>query len=405
MRLRLALAVAAAAVLGAPVGADAAERPAVSARTAIVVDARDGYVLYRRDPAVERPIASATKLMTVLVALEELPLGRKLRAVPYDPAPAESRIDLRTGERMSVADLLRALLLESANDAAETLAVRAAGSVGAFVRRMNERAAELGLRHTRFANPIGLDAPGAHSSAGDLARIAREVLRSDFVAATVDMPRARLLSGSRSRIVTNRNRLVRETPWVNGVKTGYTGMAGYVLVGSGTRRGADVVSVVLGAPSEAARDADTLSLLRFGLREYRRVRPVRAGSTLATAAVEYFGGREVALVPARPLGVTVRRGQRVRTEVRAPGELSGPLPAGARVGSVTVYRDGRRVRSTAVVTAVSVPEAGFVRKAWHLVRGPLFVLAAVGAAAWFLMRRRRALAARRRPTGAQERAG
>jgi D-alanyl-D-alanine carboxypeptidase (penicillin-binding protein 5/6) len=405
MRLRLALALAAAAVLGAPVGADAAERPAVSAPTAIVVDARDGHVLYRRDPAVERPIASATKLMTALVALEELPLGRKLRAVPYDPAPAESRIDLRAGERMSVADLLRALLLESANDAAETLAVRAAGSVGAFVRQMNERAAELGLRHTRFANPIGLDAPGAHSSAGDLARIAREVLRSDFLAATVDMPRARLLSGSRSRIVTNRNRLVRETPWVNGVKTGYTGTAGYVLVGSGTRRGADVVSVVLGAPSEAARDADTLSLLRFGLGEYRRVRPVRAGSTLATAAVEYFGEREVALVPARPLGVTVRRGQRVRTEVRAPGELSGPLPAGARVGSVTVYSDGRRVRSTAVVTAVSVPEAGFVRKAWHLVRGPLFVLAAVGAAAWFLMRRRRALAARRRPTGAQERAG
>jgi D-alanyl-D-alanine carboxypeptidase (penicillin-binding protein 5/6) len=405
MRLRLALALAAAAVLGAPVGADAAERPAVSAPTAIVVDARDGHVLYRRDPAVERPIASATKLMTALVALEELPLGRKLRAVPYDPAPAESRIDLRAGERMSVADLLRALLLESANDAAETLAVRAAGSVGAFVRQMNERAAELGLRHTRFANPIGLDAPGAHSSAGDLARIAREVLRSDFLAATVDMPRARLLSGSRSRIVTNRNRLVRETPWVNGVKTGYTGTAGYVLVGSGTRRGADVVSVVLGAPSEAARDADTLSLLRFGLGEYRRVRPVRAGSTLATAAVEYFGGREVALVPARPLGVTVRRGQRVRTEVRAPAELSGPLPAGARVGSVTVYSDGRRVRSTAVVTAVSVPEAGFVRKAWHLVRGPLFVLAAVGAAAWFLMRRRRALAARRRPTGAQERAG
>jgi D-alanyl-D-alanine carboxypeptidase (penicillin-binding protein 5/6) len=405
MRLRLALALAAAAVLGVPAGADAAERPAVSARTAIVVDARDGHVLYRRDPAVERPIASATKLMTALVALEELPLGRKVRAVPYDPAPAESRIDLRTGERMSVADLLRALLLESANDAAETLAVRAAGSVDAFVRRMNERAAELGLRHTRFANPIGLDAPGAHSSAGDLARIAREVLRSDFLAATVDMPRARLLSGSRSRIVTNRNRLVRETPWVNGVKTGYTGTAGYVLVGSGTRRGADVVSVVLGAPSEAARDADTLSLLRFGLGEYRRVRPVRAGSTLATAAVEYFGGREVDLVPARPLGVTVRRGQRVRTEVRAPGELSGPLPAGARVGSVTVYRDGRRVRSSAVVTAVSVPEAGLVRKAWHLVRGPLFVLAAVGAAAWLLVRRRRAPGARRGPTRPQERAG
>ena len=104
-------------------------------------------------PHEERPIASATKLMTALVALDELPLGREVRAVPYDPAPAESRIDLRTGERMSVADLLRALLLESANDAAETLAVRAAGSVDRFVRRMNERAQEIGLRHTQLREP------------------------------------------------------------------------------------------------------------------------------------------------------------------------------------------------------------------------------------------------------------
>ena len=390
----------AAAALWWPAGADGAERPDVTARAAIVVDAGDGHVLFRRAAADERPIASATKLMTALVALEELPLGRKVRAVPYTPAPAESRIDLRAGERMSVADLLRALLLESANDAAETLAVRSAGSVGAFVRRMNERAAELGLRHTRFANPIGLDAPGAHSSAADLARIAREFLRSDFLAATVDMPRARLLSGSHSRIVTNRNRLVRETPWVSGVKTGYTGEAGFVLVGSGTRRGARVVSVLLGAPSEAARDADTLSLLRFGLGEYRRVRPVRAGSTLATAAVEYYGGREVELVPARPLGVTVRRGQRLRTQVRAPGELSGPLPARARVGTVTVYRDGRRVRSAAVVTAGRVPEAGLARKAWYLVRGPLLVLAALGGAAFLVVRRRRTPAAGQRPARA-----
>jgi len=399
-RRRPALALVAAAALWWPAGADGAERPDVTAHAAIVVDAGDGHVLFRRAPADERPIASATKLMTALVALENLPLGRKVRAVPYNPAPAESRIDLRAGERMSVADLLRALLLESANDAAETLAVRSAGSVGAFVRRMNERAAELGLRHTRFANPIGLDAPGAHSSAADLARIAREFLRSDFLAATVDMPRARLLSGSHSRIVTNRNRLVRETPWVSGVKTGYTGEAGFVLVGSGTRRGATVVSVLLGAPSEAARDADTLRLLRFGLGEYRRVRPVRAGSTLATAAVEYYGGREVELVPARPLGVTVRRGQRLRTQVRAPGELSGPLPAGARVGTVTVYRDGRRVRSAAVVTAGRVPEAGLARKTWFLVRGPLLVLAALGGVAFLVVRRRRTPAAGQRPARA-----
>jgi D-alanyl-D-alanine carboxypeptidase (penicillin-binding protein 5/6) len=391
---------------GAAAPADAAEGPDLSARTAILVDARDGHVLYRRDPTQERPIASATKLMTALVALDELPLGREVRAVPYDPGPAESRIDLRTGERMSVADLLRALLLESANDAAETLAVRAAGSVDRFVGRMNERAQEIGLMRTRFANPVGLDSPGAHSTALDLSRIARRVLRSDFLAATVDMPRARLLSGARPRILANRNRLVREVGWVDGVKTGHTAGAGYVLVGSTSRRGARLVSIVLGAPTEAARDADTLKLLRYGVAQYRRARPVRAGATLSTASVEYFGGREVRLVPVRPVSVTVRRGQRLRTVVRAPEQVTGPLPAGARVGSVTVYREGRRVRSVPVVTAVSVPEAGWLRKAWSLIWSPIPVLLALGVAVWLILRRRRRiLAARRQPAHAHERAG
>jgi serine-type D-Ala-D-Ala carboxypeptidase (penicillin-binding protein 5/6) len=391
-------------LLAAP--ASAAERPDVSARTAILVDARDGHVLYRRAPTQERPIASATKLMTALVAIDELPLDRDLRAVPYHPAPAESRIDLRAGERMSVADLLRALLLESANDAAETLAVRAAGSVDQFVRRMNERAREIGLSHTSFANPVGLDSPGAHSTALDLSRLARRVLRNDFLAATVDMPRARLLSGARPRILANRNRLVREVGWVDGVKTGHTAQAGYVLVGSTSHRGARLVSVVLGAPTEAARDADTLRLLRYGLAQYRRARPVRAGTTLSTASVEYFGGREVRLVPAGPVSVTVRRGQRLRTVVRAPEQVTGPVPAGARVGSVTVYREGRRVRSVPVVTAASVPEAGLLRKAWSLIWSPIPVLAALGVAVWLILRRRRrTLAGRREPAHAHERAG
>jgi serine-type D-Ala-D-Ala carboxypeptidase (penicillin-binding protein 5/6) len=391
---------------GAVAPAQAAGRPAVVARAAILVDARDGHVLYRRDPTEERPIASATKLMTALVALDELPLGRELRAVPYNPAPAESRINLRAGERMSVADLIRALLLESANDAAETLAVRAGGSVRRFVDLMNERAQGLGLAHTRFANPVGLDAPGAQSTALDLSRLARRMLRSDFLAATVDMPRARLLSGARPRIVANRNRLVREVGWVDGVKTGHTAGAGYVLVGSGTRRGARLVSVVLGAPSEAARDADTLALLRYGLAQYRRVRPVPAGATVATARVEHFGDRDVRLIPARPIAVTVRRGQRLRTVLRAPGEVTGPLRARARVGSVIVYRDGRRVRSVPLVTAAAVPEAGLLRKAWSVLWSPIVVLAAAGIAAWLILRRRRRTPASRHPSApARERAG
>ena len=135
----------------------------------------------------------------------------------------------------------------------------------------------MGLKRTRFANPIGLDAPGNHSSALDLARIARRVLANDFLAGTVDMPRARLTTGAHTRIVVNRNRLVARVPSIDGVKTGHTQTAGYVLVGAATRKGARLVSVVLGEPSETARDDDTLALLRYGFSQYVRTPVLRPG--------------------------------------------------------------------------------------------------------------------------------
>jgi serine-type D-Ala-D-Ala carboxypeptidase (penicillin-binding protein 5/6) len=178
-------------------------------------------VLYRHRERDRRPIASTTKLMTTLVALDKLPLGKRVRAAAYTPGPAETQINLRPGERMAVADLLRALLLASASDAAETLAVRSAGSVRRFVGLMNDRARKLGLEQTHFANPIGLDDPAARSTALDLSRMARRAMANDFLAATVDMPRARLGTGAHPRIVTNRNRLVARFPFVDGVKTSW----------------------------------------------------------------------------------------------------------------------------------------------------------------------------------------
>ncbi len=375
--------------LGSPVAtAGAKGAPQIDAPAATIIDARDGEVLYRRAATEQRPIASVTKLMTALVVIDQLPLERRVRAVGYVPGPAESRIDLRAGERMSVADLLRALLLESANDAASTLAVRASGSVDAFVARMNAQARAMGLSRTHFANPIGLDDPGNHSSAVDLARIARRVLANDFLAGTVDMARARLTTGARTRIVVNRNRLVGRVPSIDGVKTGHTQSAGYVLVGAATRKGARLISVVLGEPSEAARDADTLALLRYGFSLYVRLPVLRPGATVAHAKVKHFGDREAALVPARRLSVTVRRGARVRTVVEAPGTLRGPLSAGARVGTVRVYRNARLLRSIPLVTAEAVPEAGFLRR----LPGFLLPVAMVGAgvAIWLGLRRRRA---------------
>lgn len=366
--------------------------PQIAASSAVLVDARDGHVLYRRAARARRAIASATKLMTALLSLEELRLRQRLTAAPYHAAAAESRINLRAGERMAVGDLLRALLLESANDAAVTLARGVSDSVEAFVDRMNERARKIGLRGTHYANPIGLDQPGNFSSALDLSRLTRRLLRNDTFAAIVDLPRARLSTGLRPRTVENRNELVKRVAWIDGVKTGHTLSAGYVLVGSGERKGAHLVSVVLGSPSEARRDSDTLALLEYGFGLYSRVRAVRAGATAASADVAFYGDREVRLTAARAITVTRRRGQRIRTVIRTPDELEGPLRTGSRVGSVTVLREGKRVGRAPLVTAQAVPDAGPFRKlADKLFRpGVLLTVLALAALATAALRRRTA---------------
>jgi D-alanyl-D-alanine carboxypeptidase (penicillin-binding protein 5/6) len=378
-RRAAALAVAAATLLPAA-GAVAAERPRVSAPSAIVVDARTGEVLLEQSPDDERSIASATKLMTALLTLERAQPSDVFRAADYEAGAIESKIGLRHGERMRVQDLLVALLLESANDAAVTLAEGVAGSREEFVDEMNARAAELGLAETSYANPIGFDDPDNHSSARDLAKLTRLLLRNDRFADIVDRPQATLRSGARRRTIANRNRLVRTWPFVDGVKTGHTRSAGYVLVGSASRRGAQVISVVMGADSEGDRDAQSLSLLEWGLDRFVRVRPVKRGAALKRAAVAHFDDRRVALEASRSAALTVRRGARLQTRVEAPDELEGPLPAGERVGEVVVLVNGKPVARVPLVTASSVPEASVVRKSGSVVGWAVAFVVLVAAA-------------------------
>jgi serine-type D-Ala-D-Ala carboxypeptidase (penicillin-binding protein 5/6) len=373
------LAAAALLVAAAPGSAAAAAPPprVPTAQAAIVVDARDGTVMFAKRPDAERSIASTTKLMTALLTLEQADPDAVFTAPAYQAAPAESRINLRAGERMQVQDLLEALLLESANDAAVDLAENVSGSREAFVQEMNDRAQELGLEHTSYANPIGLDEAGNYSSARDLATLARTLLRNRRFARIVDMPSATLESGIRQRVVQNRNDLVAAYPWVDGVKTGYTLNAGNVLVGTAARGPrARVVSVVLGEPTEAARDADTLTLLRWGLDRFNRVRVLDPRRSLARADVKYYD-ETARLVPRSGAVVTVREGQRLRRRVNAPDELEGPLAAGERIGSVTVVVDGRPVRRVALVTAAEVPGAGTLRRVVSELGVPVIVLIAV----------------------------
>jgi D-alanyl-D-alanine carboxypeptidase (penicillin-binding protein 5/6) len=270
-------------------------------------------------------------------------------------------IGLRKGERMTVHDLLRALLLPSANDAAWDLASNISGSVPAFVREMNREARKLGLSHTHYANPIGLDDPRNRSTARDLARLAMLNMRDPTFARIVDLTHATLRSGSRTRVVTNRNDLVGRYRFVDGVKTGHTQQAGYVLVGAAHARGASVISVALGTPSESARDADSLALLRYGLAQYKRVAVFKGAVGTASVPIDWRGGK-AKLVPGRPVSLTVRRSTPIAVHVLPPAKVKGPLPAGRRVGKVEVLVNGNVVRTVPLVTAEKVEGPSLIRK-------------------------------------------
>lgn len=376
-RFALALALVACAYTAAPATAASAARvrpPPLTASAAIVIDARTGHRLFSEHSTVRHAIASTTKLMTARLVLQRARQGEVFSAPAYHAGPGEVLIGLRDDERMTVHDLLRAMLLPSANDAAWDLAYNVGGSsVGHFVTLMNREARRLGLKNTHYENPIGLDNPRNYSTAGDLARLAMLDMRNRAFASIVRLTRARLRSGSRIRLVANRNDLVGRYPYVDGVKTGHTQQAGYVLVGAARRGGASVISVVLGEPNEARRDADSIALLRWGLRQYHRVVPLKRGHAVARLPIHWQGGR-AAIAPARDFGVTVGVRTPVRVRLRTPSQVKGPLPAGATIGQADVLAGGAVVGTVPLVTVEGVPGASFVRRLSSILRGVLLGL-------------------------------
>jgi serine-type D-Ala-D-Ala carboxypeptidase (penicillin-binding protein 5/6) len=270
------------------------------------------------------------------------------------------------------------------------------------VGMMNAEAQALGLRDTHYTTPIGLDAPRNYSSAADLATLAEyDLAHSKYFARIVDLRSAVLRSGNEVRYVTNRNDLVGEYPWIDGVKTGHTSGAGYVLVASGHRDGMALISVVLGTSSAQSRDANTLTLLDYGFGNFRRWTPVRTGEVLARLPVKDRPGVRVPLVTAAGFTSVLARSSRVRVDVAVPRQLTGPLPAQAVMGTATVL-DGRRVLARIpLLLQHRLPAVSGLSIAARFVTRPAALLVIVAAAALAGLRLR--TVRRRRRTDRPER--
>ena len=360
---RLLVAVAAGLALAGPAQAAV---PQPDARAFYIVNASNGEVLAAHAADARLPIASITKLMTVLVALKHLDLDQVVTVPARAARVGGSRIPLHAGQQITVRDLLKGALIQSANDAADSLAAAASGGdLPLFVSWMNARAQELGLRDTHFVRPDGLDAPGHVSSARDVALLARVAMRLPIVRSIVREPSDVIENGGFT--VHTWNDLLGVFPGLIGVKTGHTDKAGWCEVAAARRQGYTIYAVILGSPTRAQRNADLERLLSWGVSQYRTLTLV--GPEPYTSAALPYGLRAVQLQASKPLVRVVRAGRPVVERVIAPSVASLPVRRGERLGRIEIWAGGRLLGTRPLLAMRSVGRPGLPgRLRWYATR-------------------------------------
>jgi len=359
-------------------------------KAAIVIDAHTGRVLFESNAHEPLPPASVTKVMTMLLVLEAIQEGRlqwddTVTASARARSMGGTQIWLETGETMSVRDLLYAVALGSANDAAVALAEHLAGSEEAFAQWMNRRAAELGARNTRFSNASGLPpeslgmAGQEHvTSAYDLAMISRQAVQTPGFLELVSFYGPYPIRPGTSKLVElwNLNHMLRTYRGMDGIKTGMTRAAGWCLSATAVRDGLRLIAVVLGAPSRDERTADVRTLLDWGFAHFRAHRFAEEGAEAGTVPVAKGERERVRATVATELVAAVPRDRSVTTETRIEWDPApaAPVAAGQRLGRMRAYVDGEVVGEADVVAAEAVPRASAVTLAVRAIRDVVGVL-------------------------------
>lgn len=353
----------------------AQDAPAASAGAWILVDAESGERLAGENATRELPMASTTKIMTALVVFEEdVDLDEEVtvsaEAAEY-ARPPFSNIGLRQGDRLTVRELLTAAMLESGNDAAYALAEHAGGgSVEQFVEMMNRQAREMGLEETSFDNPVGFDDPDHHSSARDLARMAREARSYKVLRQLVDTPSAVIDTADGREIpLQTTNELLASYPAANGVKTGTTPAAGESLVASAARGDESYITVLLNAEDRFGSAAQELE---YGFSSYDRQQVIRAGQNYASEPLPYRSDERVNLVAGEGVEGLVPAGSDLERRVEVVDELPRSADKGERLGRVIAFdpeEGGERLAQAPLVAAEGYEEASVWQRLWYTAGG------------------------------------
>jgi len=368
----LALACVAAGAGAQTVPAAAVPPPVIVAKAYLLLDVLSGQTLVSQNGDEPREPASLTKLMTAYLVFGAL---RDKQLVPSQMVTVSEKAWRAEGSRMfidpkkavSVDELLHGEIVQSGNDAAIALAEAVAGSEEVFVARMNQEATRLGMKNTRFVNATGLPSPQQASTAADLARIATAIIR-DFP----DYYALYSLKEYRYNNITqsNRNRLLWTDPFVDGVKTGFTEAAGYCLIASAKRGPRRLLSVVLGAGSDAARASESQKLLNYGFQFYDTVQLYQNGQAISKLRVWKGAANFVPVGFVADQYVTLPKGeaQNLKLTVEAVEPLVAPVASGQGVGAVNVTLEGKQVGKYPLVALAEVAPASLLGRLWDTVR-------------------------------------
>ncbi|MBT1427856.1 serine hydrolase [Dickeya dianthicola] len=353
--------------------------PQIEAKAFVLIDSASGRVLAESNADARLDPASLTKIMSSYVIGQAIKVGKitpedrvtvgKDAWATGNPAlRGSSLMFLKPGDQIPVSDLNKGMVIQSGNDASIALADYVAGSQDAFVSLMNQYAATLGLANTHFLTVHGLDTLGQYSTARDMARLTQALIR--------DVPGEYALHSEKEFTFNNirqpnRNRLL----WsgnlrVDGVKTGYTGGAGHSLVASAVDSDMRLISVVLGAPSDAVRFRESEKLLTWGFRFFETVTPVRSDTPFTTPRVWFGTEKQARLSVAQDAALTVPKGQMKNLKASftlAQPQLTAPLKKGQVVGTIDFQLNGNSIGQRPLVVMEDIPEAGFFSRLWDRV--------------------------------------
>nr|WP_239004682.1 D-alanyl-D-alanine carboxypeptidase family protein [Paenibacillus tepidiphilus] len=381
MRYALLAALTAVSVLGAASGAYAEEKGkdaanagsaaaalAPSARSAILMDAGTGTIIYEKNSHDKLPPASITKIMTMLLTVEAIDEGRlqltdKVRTSEYAASMGGSQIFLEPGEEMTVDEMLKGIAMASGNDASVAMAEKIAGSESAFVDMMNAKAEGLGLKDTHFANCNGLPAKDHYSSAHDIAVISRELLKHDRIIKYTGAYQDYLRKDTEKPFwLVNTNKLVRFYTGADGLKTGYTSEAKFCLSATAARDGLRAIAVVLGEPNTKTRNSEVSGMFDYLFSQYKVHTIHKAGDSIGMLNIEKGMKTKLPIVAKENYSVLLRKGitqEGIRHELVLPKSLKAPITADQTIGKLVVYQGNELLKEYELKAGEDVAKAGW----------------------------------------------